>query len=141
MPRVHRLRQIFWPPTATRAERLAHVASTLLTLAGIIWVTLIIRFGDLWRPKTPRSPWPAIIFVVTVFMSLLLAGLIASTIHYFARRRSKRHIQSLDCRLCPRCRYDLSASPPDGACSECGRAYTDVALRALWKSAYRLTSS
>lgn len=138
MPGMSPLRRMFWPYTATRAERLAHLASTLLTLAGLIWVTLIIRFGDLWQPKPPRSPWPAVIFVVTVFMSLLLAGLIASTIHYIARRRARHLIQSLDCRLCPRCRYDLSASPPDGACSECGRAYTDTALRALWQSAYRL---
>lgn len=138
MPGMSPLRRMFWPYTATRAERLAHVASTLLALAGMIWVILIIRSADLWQPKPPRSPWTAIRFIVAVFMSLLLAGLIASAIHFFARRRARRLIQSLNFRLCPRCRYDLSACQPDGTCPECGRGYADAELRSLWKTAYRL---
>ncbi len=55
-----------------------------------------------------------------------------------AHRRSKRLIQALNFRLCPRCRYDLTSSPPDGLCPECGRSYTDADLRNLWCRAYRI---
>jgi len=138
---VRRLRLIFWPPTATGAERFAHVATTLSCAAAILWIVVSIQAVQHIRPTPGGGTAPvrvAVISTLAGFGGLLAASLLFGVIHAITRRRSRRLIQSLGFRLCPRCRYDLSASPPDGACPECGRDYTVADLQSLWKSAYRL---
>ncbi|MCC6675793.1 MAG: hypothetical protein IT436_01490 [Phycisphaerales bacterium] len=74
--------------------------------------------------------------------TILIASLALSLLPFAAWSmlwtRAKRHVQALALRLCPRCRYDLSASAPDGTCPECGRAYTDADLHRIWRAAYRI---
>lgn len=81
-----------------------------------------------------RSPYSIIIILATP----IAASIIALAAWSLLWMRSKRLVQRLDFRVCPRCQYNLTANPTDGACPECGRAYIDADLRRDWKAAYRL---
>lgn len=114
-----------------------------LAFAPPIVLTLGIKFfihqlkAARTAPGAGANSTPFIVLAAFILGSLL-AATITIAIWLSLNRRSKQFIQRINYRLCPRCRYDLTASPPDGACPECGRSYTEADLRSIWRRAYRL---
>lgn len=123
-------RSLFWPTTATRAESIARIPTAILVIGQPFLFGLTGRL-------TASSRWADRHFML-LSMLPIAAAIIALTIWWACWSRSRQLLQRADFRLCPRCRYDLSACQTDGTCPECGRAYTRAELRELWKAAYRL---
>lgn len=130
-----------WPPTANRGESAARTISMLIVFGQPLAMWALIRFVVFpARPTTPfgpagPSPLP---LAWTLLIASLVLSLLAFAVWSVLWTRAKREVQRLHFRLCPNCRYDLSACQPDGLCPECGRAYTDADLRRIWRAAYRL---
>ncbi len=51
------------------------------------------------------------------------------------KRRMQTKLSAAEGCMCWRCMYDLSASPPSGACPECGTMYEVDELKQRWRSA------
>lgn len=127
---VNEWRLLFWPPTATRAESIARVPTAILLLGQPFFFALVSQAAS-------SSRW-ADRHALLLSTLPIAAAVIAAAAWLLCWSRSKRLIQRTGLRLCPGCRYDLSACQTDGACPECGRRYTHDDLRRLWKAAYKL---
>lgn len=89
---------------------------------GLILIVVSIRtFYDLDSP----------ILTVFGFSLAVLAGFLM--VRYLVRHiRFLQHLKAIDARLCPHCLYDLTESPADGTCPECGTPYSHAQLRQFW---------
>lgn len=144
---MNRLRLFFFPPTATRAERIMGTLSTVLFFIAIASVIL----GCLFLKSRVRSAHTAsvspafkfnlIVLGLSAVFAPTVAGYAGVVVQLILRRRGKRLIQQLDFRLCPRCRYDLSAldrarsaRTRTGTCPECGHAFNIDDIRRYWRT-------
>ncbi|MCC6321349.1 MAG: hypothetical protein IT438_07935 [Phycisphaerales bacterium] len=76
----------------------------------------IILDRGTWSPRTlPYLPiWPALLANILFYFTLFAATTAAArALTRFRRRRRGQ---------CPRCAYDLRATPPASPCPECGTA-------------------
>jgi hypothetical protein len=74
-------------------------------------------YGWLWRqaPKVSPEPASAIFWIILPHWSLVMLGVILPGLYSYRFIRTRRRV---DANCCPRCGYDLRASPE--RCPECG---------------------
>ena len=74
--------------------------------------------------------------LATLFVPpLMLVGALVGT-WVVVRRRELKLLRGMRFRRCLVCRYDLSASPEQGTCPECGVAYEGTMLERSWRYTY-----
>ena len=111
---------------------------TIVLLLGVIFLLTVIgaiTWGCL-RMTVPLErqgefPFNDGVFysIFGIFFALFVPMLI--TLAMFVHRARKR-ARSLRGRVCLSCLYDLSTSPRDGKCPECGEKYTHDDLLEYW---------
>jgi ssDNA-binding Zn-finger/Zn-ribbon topoisomerase 1 len=118
-------------PVATEAERRRRRLIYWSAGVQVMLAITMVYFGAL------RSNMPVVVIcLVLLFMGNIALALAATSVAggTWAARQALR---KSGYRVCPGCRYDLSASPAEGVCPECGATYTPESLRAMWEEAYR----
>ncbi len=83
-----------------------------------------------------RSPKP-VFFVVPVIMAMVAWTGVTSSRLGDLHARARRNLREGGYKCCPQCGYDLRTLADDGACPECGSAYTPLSLQQHWEHAYR----
>jgi hypothetical protein len=74
--------------------------------------------------------------LATLFVPpLIMVGLLLGT-WVVVRQRELRTLRAMRFRRCLICRYDLSASPEEGICPECGVTYEGKMLEKSWRYTY-----
>jgi hypothetical protein len=74
--------------------------------------------------------------MATLFVPpLLLVAALGGT-WFFVRNRELKLLRAIRYRRCLKCRYDLSASPDQGTCPECGASYDVTMLERSWRYTY-----
>jgi RNA polymerase subunit RPABC4/transcription elongation factor Spt4 len=84
------------------------------------------------------------IFAPTRRLSPLILVLIGANVMQVATslylpKVGRRVVRKHDFKLCVRCRYLLTGLADEGACPECGTAYTQSSLREHWSAVYRMS--
>ena len=114
------------PPNVTPGapgpwERLIGQAMVPVVLVFVAW-PFVLSGG--------RSPWWSLLAPLVLLLALLLMS-------GAGRKRDAREIMQARYRACLRCRYDLSALPPEGECPECGGSYTHAHSERSWRWTYQ----
>ena len=66
---------------------------------------------------------------------LLVVGVLVG-MWVVVRQRELRILREMRFRRCLKCRYDLSASPEQGMCPECGVEYEGALMERSWRYTY-----
>lgn len=70
---------------------------------------------------------------VDIFATLLIGSTVFVIIRIFVVMvRVRRRVDRLHGLVCKSCLYDLTESPTDGTCPECGKPYNHAQLREFW---------
>ncbi|MCX5691937.1 MAG: hypothetical protein NTV94_19445 [Planctomycetota bacterium] len=96
-----------------------------------IWVSVLLLFASVFH-FLPGVIACLVIIILTNFYLLWTATQL-SGMQWSMRQRLRKS----GYKICPQCSYDLSASPLEGICPECGFAYSPQILKERWESAYQ----
>lgn len=94
-------------------------------------VSIIVLAGALGKEHLDQFLWLGTLTEVVVWASFVWV-LVFSAITVFRFCRIRRDAKVRGGRICTKCLYDLSTSPPDGKCPECGEKYTHDDLLGYW---------
>lgn len=118
MPRVCR-RIILWPYVLIPQ-------ACMLVTAGAIWWEVPRRTGPSW---------------IIILLLPTLAAAVALLVGGNRRAALRRSVERAAGLVCLDCGFDLSGSPCQGVCPECGVAYDTVAVVDAWRKCGMLPSS
>lgn len=121
-------------PDAGKRSRRPPVVNRLRWLG---WLFLIPAAWALWSAFSPSAPpfRGPVLGPLLIFLPQFVVTAIIGVVYHSAKRRAARRVRDADGRLCWRCMYDLSASPPQGVCPECGTIYDATELQQRWRTA------
>ena len=83
-----------------------------------------------------RSPKPVFLVIPMILTMVAWIGVTSSRLGDL-HARARRNLREGGYKCCPQCGYDLRTLADEGACPECGSAYSPLSLRQHWEKAYR----
>ncbi|TVQ81292.1 MAG: hypothetical protein EA380_02090 [Phycisphaeraceae bacterium] len=97
----------------------------------VAMLSVLVLAGMLGKGHLDHFLWLGTLVQVLMWVSVAWI-LVFSAIIVFRFRRICRDAKVRGGRICLKCLYDLSTSPRDGKCPECGEKYTHEDLLEYW---------